>query len=93
MLGEEMGVPVAVTTEILVEDDGVYLLREGRRRRVDVLYLRIDEEALLHAAGADGRPLGPALRRGRRRRAHRPGQRARQRRRGRQGGVRVRARG
>jgi glutamate---cysteine ligase / carboxylate-amine ligase len=63
MLGEEMGVPVAVTTEILVEDDAAYLLREGRRRRVDVLYLRIDEEDLLHAAGADGRPLGPALRR------------------------------
>jgi carboxylate-amine ligase len=63
MLGEEMGVPVVVTTEILVEDDAVYVLREGRRRRVDVLYLRIDEDALLHAAGADGRPLGPALRR------------------------------
>jgi carboxylate-amine ligase len=63
MLGEEMGVPVAVTTEILVDDDAVHLLREGVRRRVDVLYLRIDEEALLHAAGADGRPLGPALRR------------------------------
>jgi carboxylate-amine ligase len=62
MLGEEMGVPVAVTTEILVDDDAVHLLREGRRRRVDVLYLRIDEEALLHGAGADGRPLGPALR-------------------------------
>jgi carboxylate-amine ligase len=61
MLGEEMGVPVAVSTEILL--DGVlYLLREGRRRRIDVLYLRIDEEALLHAAGADGRPLGPSLR-------------------------------
>ena len=63
MLGEEMGVPVAVTTEILVDDDAVHFLREGLRRRVDVLYLRIDEEALLHAAGADGRPLGPALRR------------------------------
>jgi len=62
MLGEEMGVPVAVSTEILVDDCIVYLLREGRRRRVDVLYLRIDEEALLHAAGADGRPLGPSLR-------------------------------
>ena len=63
MLGEEMGVPVAVSTEILVDDDAVHVLREGRRRRVDVLYLRIDEDALLHAAGADGRPLGPALRR------------------------------
>ena len=92
MLGEEMGVPVAVSTEILVDDGVVYLLREGRRRRVDVLYLRIDEEALLHAAGADGRPLGPALRARRGRRPRRAGQRARQRRRRRQGGLRVRAR-
>jgi glutamate---cysteine ligase / carboxylate-amine ligase len=62
MLGEEMGVPVAVSTEILVDDATVHLLRDGRRRAVDVLYLRIDEEALLHAAGADGRPLGSSLR-------------------------------
>jgi uncharacterized circularly permuted ATP-grasp superfamily protein len=64
MLGEEMGVPVAVSTDLLVDDGTVYLLREGRRRRVDVLYLRIDEDVLLHATGADGRPLGASLRAG-----------------------------
>jgi glutamate---cysteine ligase / carboxylate-amine ligase len=61
MLADEMGVPVAVSTDLLVDGDTVHLLRDGRRRRVDVLYLRIDEEALLHATGADGRPLGPPL--------------------------------
>lgn len=61
MLGEEMGVPVAGIGELLVDDDRVYLLRDGNRRKVDVLYLRVDEDALLHTSGADGRPLGPSL--------------------------------
>ncbi|GLY27176.1 carboxylate--amine ligase/circularly permuted type 2 ATP-grasp protein [Kineosporia sp. NBRC 101731] len=61
MLANEMGVPVAVIGDLLIENDTVYLLREGGRKRVDVLYLRVDEEALLHSAGADGRPLGPSL--------------------------------
>ncbi|MCU1353718.1 MAG: hypothetical protein JWM05_2927, partial [Acidimicrobiales bacterium] len=33
----------------------------GTRARIDILYLRIAEETLIHATGADGRPLGPAL--------------------------------
>ena len=61
MLGEEMGVPVAVSSDLLVEDGAVVLLRNGARIRVDVLYLRVDEDALLHASGADGRPLGAGL--------------------------------
>ncbi len=61
MLANEMGVPVAEIGDLMVESDTVYLLREGGRTRVDVLYLRVDEEAMLHAAGADGRPLGPSL--------------------------------
>ncbi|MBT0772725.1 carboxylate--amine ligase/circularly permuted type 2 ATP-grasp protein [Kineosporia sp. J2-2] len=61
MLANEMGVPVAVISDLLVENDTVYLLREGGRTRVDVLYLRVDEEALLHSSGADGRPIGPSL--------------------------------
>nr|WP_269328577.1 carboxylate--amine ligase/circularly permuted type 2 ATP-grasp protein [Kineosporia babensis] len=61
MLANEMGVPVAQIGDLLVESDTVYLLREGGRTRVDVLYLRVDEEDLLHGAGADGRPLGPSL--------------------------------
>jgi carboxylate-amine ligase len=61
MLGDEMGVPVAVPSSLFVDDDTVHLLRDGRRSRIDVLYVRIDEDALLHASGADGRPLGTAL--------------------------------
>lgn len=62
MLGEEMAVPVAEIGDLLVDDDYVFLLREGTRTRVDVLYLRVDEDALVHTSGADGRPLGPSLR-------------------------------
>src|SRR5450756_949451 len=58
MLGEEMGVSVAASNDLLVEDDRVFLVRQGARLRVDVVYLRIDEDALVHASGADGRPLG-----------------------------------
>lgn len=61
MLAREMGVPVAGIGDLLVDDAAVYLVADGARTRVDVLYLRIEEEALLHGAGADGRPLGPGL--------------------------------
>ena len=61
MLGEAMALPVAMIGDLLVADDVVYLMREGTRTKVDVLYLRVDEDALLHTAGADGRPLGPFL--------------------------------
>jgi carboxylate-amine ligase len=36
---------------------------DRRRRRLDVLYRRIDEDELFSMAGADGTPLGPALQR------------------------------
>ena len=62
MLGEEMGVPVAAIGDLLVDDERVYLLRDGTRTRVDVLYLRVDEDALVHTSGADGRPIGYSLR-------------------------------
>jgi carboxylate-amine ligase len=61
MLGEAMGIPVAMIGDLLVDRDTVYLMREGTRTKVDVLYLRVDEDALLHSSGADGRPLGPSL--------------------------------
>ena len=50
--------PLTETSDLLVEDGRVRLVREGCRREVDVIYLRMDEEALLHAPGADGVPLG-----------------------------------
>ncbi len=61
MLAEEMGVPVVLSTDLLVNDGIVTLARSGTHTRVDIIYLRIAEETLLHATGGDGRPLGPAL--------------------------------
>lgn len=61
LLAGEMGVPLVRTGDLLVDDRTVFVVRDGRRRRVDVLYLRVDEDHLLHSAGADGRPLGPSL--------------------------------
>lgn len=61
MLAEEMGIPVALTTELIVVDGQVSLHREGMHTGVDVLYLRIGEETLVHALGGDGRPLGASL--------------------------------
>jgi carboxylate-amine ligase len=50
-----------LSTDLVVTDGIVTLTRDGVNARVDILYLRIAEETLLHATGADGRPLGPAL--------------------------------
>lgn len=61
MLAEEMKIPVVQCNDLVVTDDVVELHRHGTRSRVDILYLRIAEETLLHATGGDGHPLGPAL--------------------------------
>jgi carboxylate-amine ligase len=61
MLGAAMGLPVATTTDLVVQDDRLFQVGPGGRRQVDVLYLRIAEDELMHASGADGRPLGPPL--------------------------------
>ena len=61
MLAEEMGVPVVPSNELFVDDRTVYMQRAGSRTKVDVIYLRIDEDSLLHAPGLDGMPLGPAM--------------------------------
>src|SRR6185312_11326021 len=41
MLAEEMGVPVVRSTELFVEDTRVFRMRDGKRYRVDVIYLRM----------------------------------------------------
>jgi carboxylate-amine ligase len=61
MLADEMQVPLAVTTDLVADAEGVSLLRRGARLSVDVLYLRIDIDELLHGSAADGRPLGPGV--------------------------------
>ncbi|MEV4350750.1 carboxylate--amine ligase/circularly permuted type 2 ATP-grasp protein [Actinoplanes sp. NPDC049596] len=61
MLADEMGVPIVRSTELFVDDDVVYRMRGGKRYRVDVVYLRMGEDSLVHSPGADGMPLGPSL--------------------------------
>ncbi|BAL91816.1 putative glutamate--cysteine ligase [Actinoplanes missouriensis 431] len=39
----------------------VWRLRDGHRYPVDVIYLRMGEDSLVHSPGADGMPLGPSL--------------------------------
>jgi carboxylate-amine ligase len=61
MLAEEMGVPLVRSTDLFVDDGRVFRLQHGSRHRVDVIYLRMGEDSLVHSPGADGMPLGPSL--------------------------------
>jgi carboxylate-amine ligase len=61
LLAEEMGVPLARSTELLVSDNVVYHRRHGSAKRVDVIYLRMGEDSLVHSPGAEGMPLGSSL--------------------------------
>jgi carboxylate-amine ligase len=57
LLAEQMAVPLVTPGELMVSDSGVY----ANGQRLSVLYRRLDEQTLLDATGADGRPLGPAI--------------------------------
>jgi len=61
MLAEEMGVPLVRSAELLVDGGRVHRVRNGRKHPVDVIYLRMGEDSLVHSPGADGMPLGPSL--------------------------------
>ena len=61
MLAEEMGVPLVRSTDLLVDDGRVHRLVSGKKYPVDVIYLRLGEDSLVHSPGADGMPLGPSL--------------------------------
>ena len=61
MLADEMGVPLVRSTELFVDDSRVYRRASGKRYPVDVIYLRMGEDSLVHSPGADGMPLGPSL--------------------------------
>jgi carboxylate-amine ligase len=60
MLADAMELPALVCGDLLVEDDIVWQVAKERRQRVDVIYLRMDDQ-LASLAGADGQPLGPRL--------------------------------
>ncbi|MGH3768836.1 MAG: glutamate--cysteine ligase [Pseudonocardiaceae bacterium] len=57
LLAERMAVPLVTPGDLTVADSGVYA--NGQHLRV--LYRRLDEQTLLEATGADGRPVGPAI--------------------------------
>ncbi|WP_199511302.1 carboxylate--amine ligase/circularly permuted type 2 ATP-grasp protein [Nucisporomicrobium flavum] len=61
MLAEEMGVPLVRSTDLLVDEGVLHRIANGRKHRVDVVYLRMGEDSLVHSPGADGMPLGPSL--------------------------------
>ncbi|HEY2734918.1 MAG TPA: carboxylate--amine ligase/circularly permuted type 2 ATP-grasp protein, partial [Polyangiales bacterium] len=61
LLAEEMGVLLVRSTDLVVDRRVLYAQQAGKRRRLDVLYLRIDEDSLVHAPAADGHPLGVSL--------------------------------
>jgi carboxylate-amine ligase len=55
-----MGVPAAVPGDLLVEDGTVFFAGNQGPERVDVVYLRIDEQ-LEYRVGKNRSPLGPQL--------------------------------
>jgi carboxylate-amine ligase len=57
LLAEQMEIPLVTPGDLTVTDTGVY----AGARRLEVLYRRIGEQALLEASGADSQPVGPAI--------------------------------
>jgi carboxylate-amine ligase len=57
LLAEQMDLPLVTPGELVVTDSGVY----AHDQHLSVLYRRLDEQTLLDATGADGRPIGPAI--------------------------------
>jgi glutamate---cysteine ligase / carboxylate-amine ligase len=61
MLAEAMQVPLAVPGDLWVDGETLfYETKTCDRRRIDVVYLRMDD-SLSHAKGKDGRVIGPEL--------------------------------
>jgi carboxylate-amine ligase len=63
LLATELGVPLLRPSQLTVVGDAVVYLDPvgGEPRSLDVLYRRIDDDALFAAAGADGTTVGPGL--------------------------------
>src|ERR671916_618825 len=57
LLAEQMALPLVTPGELTVTDRGVF----AHGRHLGALYRRLDEQTLLDATGADGRPVGPAI--------------------------------
>jgi carboxylate-amine ligase len=61
LLADALEIPLVTPSQLQVTGGTVYLVGSGRRRRLSVLYRRIDESDLARARGADSRPIGRAL--------------------------------
>lgn len=57
LLAERVRLPLAQTGDLSVADGVLYLHDGGERTRVDVLYVRMEEDMLLSSPGHDGRRL------------------------------------
>lgn len=57
LLADQMSLRLVTPAELTVTGSGVY----AHGQRLCVLYRRLDEQTLLEATGADGRPVGPAI--------------------------------
>ncbi|HWM06069.1 MAG TPA: carboxylate--amine ligase/circularly permuted type 2 ATP-grasp protein [Actinophytocola sp.] len=57
LLADQMALPLVTPRELTVTHSGAY----AHGRRLGVLYRRLNEQTLLDAIGADGRPVGPAI--------------------------------
>jgi carboxylate-amine ligase len=59
-LAEAMGIPLLEPEDLLVSEGRLWQVEAERKNRVDVLYLRMDDQ-IWHRRSADGKLLGPAL--------------------------------
>jgi glutamate---cysteine ligase / carboxylate-amine ligase len=60
LLADAMGVPVVVPSDLLVSEGKTWQVEGSKRSRVDVIYLRMDDQ-LARRRGANGEILGPQL--------------------------------
>lgn len=60
MLAQAMDVPLVVPKDLLVSEDSVWHVQGSTRARLDVIYLRMDDQ-LWRQRGANGAILGPQL--------------------------------
>jgi carboxylate-amine ligase len=60
-LAEEMGIALVQPSDLSVRDGKLVQHIGSNVRRLDVLYVRMDEDMLLSSAGSDAEPLGPGL--------------------------------
>jgi carboxylate-amine ligase len=52
------GLTLALPADLMVDGDRLMVLRDGEKSPVDVIYLRLEADALPGYEGADGQPLG-----------------------------------